>query len=208
MIDTIIFDLGGVVVFETPDLWKSIFLDISNEFNINFETLESHIKRYKSDIQIGKIKLSDFYQEVLNSVQRNDLKLEELLQAHLKTYTKYSGKYDNEMLSLISHLRQSYHVVCFTNTEPEIAELNRRRGLFDYFEKAFISSEMGLRKPDPRSYQMVLNELLIEPQQAIFVDNDPDYVQIAKELGINGILYQGMNLLKQELVSLGVNINR
>lgn len=208
MINTIIYDLGGVVVFETQDLWKSIFSDLLNTANttrIDLKTLESHLERYKSDIQTGKMKLYDFYRKVLNSVQENDANPEKLLQIHLDSYTKHSGKYDRNMLELINHLREQYRVVCFTNTEPEIAKLNKKRGLFDYFEGAFTSSEMGLSKPDPKSYQKVLDELRIKPQQAIFIDNDQNNVEAAKKIGINGIVYQDINHLKRDFISLDID---
>lgn len=208
MINTIIYDLGGVVVYENQDLWKSIFSDLLNTANttkIDLETLKSHLVRYKSDIQTGKMKLYDFYQKVLNSVQENNINPKELLQIHLFSYIKHSGKYDKDMLKLISHLRKKYCVICFTNTEPEIATLNKKRGLFDYFERAFISSKMGLKKPDLKSYRKVLNELRIKPQQAIFVDNDQNNVKAAKKIGVNGIVYQDINHLKREFISLGVD---
>jgi HAD superfamily hydrolase (TIGR01509 family) len=206
MIDTIIFDLGGVVVVETPDMWKNIFRDMSNKFNINPELLESNMERYKSDIQVGKMKLSDFYQNVLNSVNKTDVKSGELVKINLDEYIKYSGEYDKEMLRLVDRLRQSYRVVCFTNTEPEIAEFNRKRGLFDYFERAFISSEMGTRKPDLKSYQNVLSELNIRPKQEVFIDNMLSYVNAAEKAGIRGILYQNISQLKKELSSAGINV--
>lgn len=165
------------------------------------------MEKYKSDIQVGKMRLYDFYRNVLNSVQRSDIKPEELLRIHLDLFTKYSGKYDKDMLKLINLLRKKYRVVCLTNTEPEIVELSGRNGLFDYFEKAFISSEMGLKKPDIKSYEKVSDELRIEPRQAVLIDNIPNYVEAAKKIGINGILYQDIDHLKQELASLSVDID-
>jgi HAD superfamily hydrolase (TIGR01509 family) len=206
MIGTIVFDLGGVVVFESQDLWKSVFLELSSKFKINLKTLESHLEKYKAGIQTGRINLYDFYTVVLGSIRRNDTKPEELLRIHLKSHSRYSAKCDRNMLELIGRLRKCYQVVCFTNTEPEVAELNRRNGLFDYFERAFISSEMGLRKPDPKSYKKVLDELYIKPQQAVFIDNDPNNVEAAKRIGINGIVYRDVSHLKRELASLGVDI--
>jgi putative hydrolase of the HAD superfamily len=207
IINTLIFDLGGVVVFETPNLLKTIFTDMSKETGISYETFDEGLKKYKTDVQTGKMTLLDFYKNNLSSSQKTDIKPEQLLQMHLSIYEKYSGEYDNEMLELIKKLRNNYNTVCLTNTEPEIAELNRKKGLFNYFNRSFISTEMGLRKPDTAVYEKVLDELQIEPQQAVFIDNISSYVEAAEKTGMSGIVYSGIERLKQDLKMLDVDID-
>ena len=105
------------------------------------------------------------------------------------------------------YLRQHYQVVCFTNTEHEVALHNRKKGLFDHFEKAYISTELGLKKPDRESYEAVLSDLKIKPNQAVFIDNSQEYVQGAIDIGIHGVLYTGkMGILREDLSKLGIKL--
>src|SRR3989338_9732686 len=89
LIKTIIFDLGGVVLIELPNFWKRIFYDLSNKFDINFSIFESHFEKNKSKIQIGKINLNEFYQEVIKSAEKDKLKSSEITRAHINFYIKH-----------------------------------------------------------------------------------------------------------------------
>ena len=205
MISTTVFDLGGVVVPEPEGgLWERILSDLSGRYGLDRRALEYALEERKNQVQTGKESLKDFYRSVLASLHMAAPKPENLVKFHLKAYSKYCGKYDRDVLDLIEHLKERYHVVCLTNTEPEVAEFNRKRGLFDYFERAFISSETGLAKPDPESYRMLLNELDIGPEEAVFIDDNEVYVKAAEKIGIHGIVYRDVNQLKGELNSFGV----
>ncbi|HEY9033792.1 MAG TPA: HAD family phosphatase [Pseudomonadales bacterium] len=52
------------------------------------------------------------------------------------------------------------------------------------------SSELGIRKPDPAIYQHTLQQLGIEPRQALFLDDYPSNVEAARALGINGFVVE------------------
>lgn len=56
---------------------------------------------------------------------------------------------------------------CFTR--PELDEL----GLTDCFDRIFISSEVGRKKPDPAFYRAALEALGLEPTDCLMIGNDP-----------------------------------
>jgi putative hydrolase of the HAD superfamily len=45
----------------------------------------------------------------------------------------------------------------------------------------------------------------VQPEQAIFVDNTPMFVQIAEELGMQGILHTDCESTRAKLSLLGLN---
>jgi len=62
-------------------------------------------------------------------------------------------------------------------------------GLDKYFDIAIFSFEVGLQKPDPEIYKLLLDNLKIKPYEAIMVgDKFLEDVQAPQELGIKGIL--------------------
>jgi len=61
-----------------------------------------------------------------------------------------------------------------------------------------------VRKPDRRIYQIALDVLQRDPEEAVFVDDRPENVAAAASLGIHAIRYQGSEQLANELVRLGV----
>jgi len=61
---------------------------------------------------------------------------------------------------------------------------HRLRSHFDVFVE---SSELGLRKPDPRIYEHACRCLAIEPRQAVFLDDIGSNLKAARALGMTTI---------------------
>jgi putative hydrolase of the HAD superfamily len=69
---------------------------------------------------------------------------------------------------------------------PGLVGLYRQLGLHTYFQAFVISADLGCRKPDPRMYRAGSDALGLPPRQCVFVDDDPDLVAAAIELGYGG----------------------
>ena len=63
----------------------------------------------------------------------------------------------------------------------------RELGIERYFEGFVISEVMGCRKPDPRMYAAGSDLLGLAPGDCLFVDDDPDLVAAAVDLGYHGV---------------------
>ncbi len=59
----------------------------------------------------------------------------------------------------------------------------------ELFEVVVDSSEVGMRKPDPRIYQLTCDRLDVAPQSAAFVDDNTDNVAAARHLGMEVVLF-------------------
>lgn len=79
--------------------------------------------------------------------------------------------------------------------------------LFKYFEpnKIYVSGAHGLVKPDNKFYQKLLNDHKLDPKECIFIDDQKENVDSAKNLGMNGIWLKDGNYqeLRKELIKLG-----
>jgi putative hydrolase of the HAD superfamily len=69
---------------------------------------------------------------------------------------------------------------------PGLEGLYRRLGLDAYFQAFVISAVLGCRKPDPRMYRAGSDALGLPPHECVFVDDAPDLVAAAIELGYGG----------------------
>jgi putative hydrolase of the HAD superfamily len=69
---------------------------------------------------------------------------------------------------------------------PGLEGLYRQLGLHTYFQAFVISAVLGCRKPDPRMYRAGSDALGLAPRECVFVDDDPDLVAAAIELGYGG----------------------
>lgn len=79
---------------------------------------------------------------------------------------------------------QGYTLALMPNQSQFNSEkyLNTKMG--QHIDRVFWSYELGLAKPDPRYFEAVLNELGIEPEEFLFVDDQPANLIAARSLGI------------------------
>ncbi len=67
------------------------------------------------------------------------------------------------------------------------------RALLDeLFEVCLISSEVGLRKPDPAMYELAAERLALAPDACVFVDDLPGNLKPARALGMATVLHRGV----------------
>ena len=56
-----------------------------------------------------------------------------------------------------------------------------------YFAGFAISEVLGCRKPDPRMYAAGSDLLGLRPHECLFIDDDPELVEAAVNLGYHGV---------------------
>jgi len=60
----------------------------------------------------------------------------------------------------------------------------------ELFQHLLDSSELGIRKPDPRIFQLALERLGVGPEEALFLDDFPANLEAAERLGIRTVLVE------------------
>jgi HAD superfamily hydrolase (TIGR01509 family) len=74
--------------------------------------------------------------------------------------------------------------------------------MLDIFDVTIFSAEVGLAKPDPRIYQLVLDKLGVKAGQAIFVDDFQANVDAANSLGIHGVSFKNSLQTRQAVMQI------
>jgi putative hydrolase of the HAD superfamily len=77
-------------------------------------------------------------------------------------------------------------VALLSNAGFDFASPFRLSPMARFFERMFISAELGIIKPDPRIYIEVARELGITPAEMVFIDNKQINVAAAEALGVTG----------------------
>ena len=106
--------------------------------------------------------LREFYATVARE-RRQPVDADAAVARHLAVYQAATVPLDAGVLALIEALRRRHVVACLTNTEVEVGRFNRARGLYRAFDRAFLSTELGLHKPDRAIFDRVLAELGCAP---------------------------------------------
>ena len=70
-----------------------------------------------------------------------------------------------------------------------LACLDERQDFFKHFERVYNSYDWGLTKKEPAFFHKVLEDMGVTPARALFVDDNPGNVELARTLGLQAILY-------------------
>ncbi len=71
-------------------------------------------------------------------------------------------------------------------------------GLGPFFDRVFVSYELGVMKPDPLIFQLALQETDQEPETIYYFDDRPENIKTALKFGINAHLsWGGAQLIRQ-----------
>ncbi len=73
--------------------------------------------------------------------------------------------------------------------QKRVLKIDRKFGFVGGFDVPIFSAEVGLAKPDPRIYQLVLDCLQLQPNDAVFIDDNLPNIDEAHALGMHGTAF-------------------
>ncbi len=107
---------------------------------------------------------------------------------------------DPSFLECARGLRRRYRLALLSNDVTEwSASLRRKFGIDTLIDAAFISGELGVRKPDPQIYIEAVKRMGAPAHECLFVDDSPDRVDAAISMGMSGVLFNRENHLYKGL---------
>lgn len=107
-----------------------------------------------------------------------------------------------EMLGLVSEVHETCATALLTNN---VAEAGWRASFpFELFDDVIDSSEVGVRKPDPRIYAELVRRLGLPADAIAFVDDLEENLPPAAQLGIHCLLFTDVQSLRTALAHVGV----
>lgn len=65
-------------------------------------------------------------------------------------------------------------------------DIREKYGVVDnegFFEKTYYSHLVGMRKPDAEIFELVMQEQQLDPEETLFIDDSPQHLATAKQLG-------------------------
>jgi epoxide hydrolase-like predicted phosphatase len=198
-IKSVIFDWGGVLIDDpAPGLMQycAKALKVSKE-----DYIKAHGK-FEADFQKGLIREDTFWESICGELNVPKPKNPSLwAEAFEAAYVPRKS-----MFSMAASLQENgYRTAVLSNTEvPAMQHFHKQR--YDMFDIAVFSCLEGVKKPDRKIYEITLKKLGCGHEKVIFIDDKQEYIDGAKEVGINTVLFQNIDQVKDELNRLGVNI--
>jgi HAD superfamily hydrolase (TIGR01509 family) len=197
-VKNIIFDLGGVILnldnHRTEEAFVALGINNFREyFGLGFAT------SFFKDYEVGRISDRQFIDSVktLTGLSVSD-------QAIIDSWNALLLDFPAERIQLLKQLRKTYRLFLFSNTNAlHLTALRQiwagafgEGSLDDHFEKTYYSHLLGMRKPDPASFEFILKENNLNGKETLFVDDAIVNVEGAEQAGLRGLfLRPGISLM-------------
>lgn len=204
-LQAVVFDVGGVLCTSPVDE----FGKVDAEHGLPDGTVQAFIRGGTTfaECETGRLPIQGFYDACIADIgSRHGVRI---ASARLDAmFTACMGDSARpEMLSMLHELKDAGHTLALlTNIYAE-----RRGWLHETFPESLIdfygdSSELGLRKPDPEIYRVLLDRLGLPAEAVAFVDDFPENLVPAQELGIRTVLFTSSEQARCDLVAAGARI--
>lgn len=196
-IKSVIFDWGGVLIDDpAPGLMRYCGqkLKVSEK-----DYIKTHDK-FSADFQKGLIGEDVFWARICGELNVPQPTIDSLWAEAFRAV--YVPKED--VFVLAKRLQQDCcKTALLSNTEVPAMRYFHQFG-YDMFDVLVFSCAEGTRKPERKIYELALERLGSQPAQSVFVDDKQEYIDGAKQVGLNTILFKNIHQLKSELTKLGI----
>lgn len=195
----IIFDLGGVLLNIDYKLTARAFMDLGLS---DFDAIYSQLAQTElfDRFETGHISSFHFINRILDQLPQGNNG-----NTVVHAWNAMILEFPKERLDWLTEVGKKYRIFLLSNTNLLHMDTVRRalektvghQRLEDYFEKVYLSCEMGMRKPDPAIFTRLCEEQGLDPATTLFIDDSPQHVEGAKKAGLIAIhLEPGMDLLR------------
>lgn len=202
-INTIIFDLGGVLIDWNPEY---VFLEVFNG------------DRQKMQWFFDTICTSDWNenQDAGYPISKATEERVALFPEHEELIRMYYGRWEemlgNEISETVEILKQllalnQYKIVALTNWSHETFPVALKKFEFlHWFEGILVSGEEKTRKPFKEIYDLTLERFNIKANEAIFIDDNLRNIEAANAIGIHGIHFKSPSMLVEQLKDFNIHL--
>lgn len=199
-IDTIIFDLGGVLIDWNPEyVFRQVF---EQEEEMHYFLSEVCSPEWNIQQDAGR-PLAEATEILVGQFPHYE--------AEIRTYYQHwqdmLGGAISSTVQLLEklHRQSSHRLYALTNWSGETFPVALE--LFPFlqiFEGIVVSGDEKLSKPDLRIYELLLIRFQINAATALFIDDNKKNVAAARDAGMQAIHFHSAKQLEKQLGEIGV----
>lgn len=202
----VISDFGGVLTSPLTDA----FAALQEDAGIPVRTLgrglaaaaEETGRNPLYELECGRISEIEFQEQVADAIEPLIGRRPDIASFGQRLFEALDPNPD--MIDLIREVRRrGFRAALLTNNVREWEPTWRSMLPVDeLFETVVDSAFVGLRKPDPRIYQLTLGRVGLEPENCIFIDDMEINCEAAAELGIHAVHFRETAQARREVHAL------
>lgn len=195
-IKAVFFDLGGVIIrteFQAPRQ------QLADRLGIDYDDLNKLV--FDSDTStrasIGELSAEEHWISIIQRLKRPAEERQSIRDEF------FAGDIlDRTLVEYIRSLRPRYKTGLISNAWGDLRDFIVREKFDDAFDKLIISAEVGAMKPEPKIFQIALEQLGVKPKEAVFVDDFHVNIVGCEKVGIKGIHFRDPETALQQLKEL------
>lgn len=178
MIKNVIFDFGAVLFEWNPAKIVSTFTDSQDEQALLLEHVLQHPDWLSLDR--GEMLMAEAIPRCAARVNLPESRMEDFFEHIQSNLHLINETYDlvNQVLSL------NFSAYFLTNMSSAFFEkLNERHGLYQLFDGGLVSGKELTIKPEAEFFELLCQRFDIDPNESLFIDDQPKNLDAAKALG-------------------------
>ncbi len=189
----VVFDIGGILELgkdgaEPTSAFPLFLLDREARLGLQPGELMPFFTSNLAGGQIGAYTYAEFRQRLGVHGRFTEAQLDEFLEAF---WDFYLGTWNGELADYFRSLRGRYRTALLSNSFVGAREREHARyGMGDLAELIVYSHEVGCAKPDRAIYELTCKLLGVNPEETVFLDDVPAYIEGAREIGMKTVLYE------------------
>ncbi|CAM3612859.1 Alpha-D-glucose-1-phosphate phosphatase YihX [Vibrio aerogenes CECT 7868] len=199
-IKNVVFDIGNVIVRWSPV--EIIRLTFGSA--VSPESMAQSIFQSPVWLNLNKGLISET-EAKLQYQQAHYLSAEEC--ERLFYYVKHTQLLIYGSTDLLKRVKNAgYGVYALTDNVKEIVSyLKMTYDFWELFDGTTVSASVGLLKPQPEIYQLLLSQYGLVAAETVFIDDMPHNVAGARAAGISAIQFENATQCEQDLKMLGLS---
>ncbi|MDO8558229.1 MAG: HAD family phosphatase [bacterium] len=199
-IRAIFFDLGGVIVSGSL---SNVVKALATLTRVSQKRIKKFYDPWVEPLHKGEITSVSLARKACAHFGITTPKGRKARRTFIEVY-KRNKKISRPLLRLVLALRHRYTVGLISDIVHEHAIANARWGVFKYFKPVVLSCFIGLCKPGSAIFHYALRKAGIKPREAVFIDDLAENVRGAQRVGMYGVRFKNIQLLRRDLKKLGV----
>ena len=201
-ITTLLVDIGGVLLTNGWD--HNSRRHAAETFGLDYDEMSERHHLTFDTYEEGKLSLDEYLRRVVFYQDRSFSREE------FKTFMYAQSKPYPDMIQLIRGLKTQYslRVAAVSNEGRELTMYRVQQFELRTFVDFFISScFIHYRKPDEDMYRIALDISQAQAEQVIYIDDRAMFVEVARDLGMTGIVHSGYEATRTSLEGLGLTLS-
>jgi glucose-1-phosphatase len=205
MIKLFAFDLGNVILpFDNLPISRKLH----ERSRIKDRCSADEIHHYLFDTDEGSINpyeegLCSSLQFFLEVRDRYGLEMEF---EEFKPMWNYIFTENPEVNQIIHYLKsRDYPLFLLSNTnELHFTHIIDKYPIVHLMDEFILSFEVGAKKPKKRIFDAIFEKADVEPEEVLYIDDVVQYIEVARGLGLHGVVFRQPEELRQALRENGI----